>query len=70
VIKGAAAVVGSRPPQELADELHSTWVRFIAGGDPGWPSWDGRNARVFGASRADTYSASRTLAAAVAATRA
>jgi len=67
LLEDAAAVVGPHPPQELADELHGAWVRFIAGGDPGWPSWDGRNARVFGAGQADTYSASRTLAAAVAA---
>ena len=70
VLPRAVAVVGSDPPQELADELHSAWVRFISGGDPGWPSWDGRNARVFGAGEADTYLASRTLAAAVATTRA
>ncbi len=63
--EGAAAVTGPRPPQELADDMHGAWVRFIASGDPGWPSWDGHNARVFGAGQADTYSASRTLAEAM-----
>ncbi|HEY3410127.1 MAG TPA: carboxylesterase family protein [Propionicimonas sp.] len=70
VLDDAASVAGSDPPRELADELHGAWVRFIARGDPGWPSWDGRNARVFGADQADTYLASRTLAAAVADMRA
>jgi para-nitrobenzyl esterase len=65
----AEAVVGPRPPQELADEMHDAWVRFITSGDPGWPSWDGHNARVFGARQADTYAASRVLATALRATR-
>ncbi|HEY3340264.1 MAG TPA: carboxylesterase family protein [Propionicimonas sp.] len=67
VLDEAAAVVGPHPPQELADAMHGAWVRFITSGDPGWPSWDGHNAHVFGAGQADTYSASRTLAAALAA---
>ena len=65
----AAAVVGPHPPQELADAMHEAWVRFIIGGDPGWPSWNCHNARVFGAGQADTYQASRTLATALASTR-
>jgi len=69
VLEDAAAVVGKCPPRELADEMHGAWVRFIASGDPGWASWDGHNARVFGANRSDTYGPSRTLAAAVAAAR-
>jgi len=69
VLEDAAAVVGPCPPRELAEEMHGAWVRFIASGDPGWASWDGHNARVFGANRSDTYVASRTLAAAVAAAR-
>ena len=62
---GAAAVVGPHPPLDLADDMHRAWVRFITTGDPGWRSWDGHNARVFGAAQADTYSASRILAAAI-----
>ncbi len=69
VLADAAAVVGPHPPRDLAAEMHGAWVRFIADGDPGWPSWNGRNARVFGAEASDTYSASRTLSAAVAARR-
>ncbi|WP_067673073.1 carboxylesterase/lipase family protein [Nocardia miyunensis] len=37
---------GADAPQALADVVHSTWVRFIAGGDPGWPVYDdGRRVR-------------------------
>ena len=28
--------VGDNPPQQLADEMHAAWVRFIKNGDPGW----------------------------------
>jgi para-nitrobenzyl esterase len=34
--QGTQAVMGSRPPQELADSMHGAWVRFITEGDPGW----------------------------------
>jgi len=37
---GAPAVTGAEPPQELADEIHSSWVRFVANGDTGWPRYD------------------------------
>ena len=33
-------ILGPRPPQELATEMHAAWVRFIARGDPGWPAYD------------------------------
>jgi para-nitrobenzyl esterase len=26
-------------PQELATRMHGAWVRFVAGGDPGWPRY-------------------------------
>ncbi len=37
-------------PQELADEMHSSWVAFIKNLDPGWDSYstDDRTVRIFG----------------------
>jgi para-nitrobenzyl esterase len=32
--------LGEHPPQQLADAMHSAWVRFTAEGDPGWPRYD------------------------------
>jgi len=26
-------------PQELATRMHASWVRFVVGGDPGWPAY-------------------------------
>lgn len=31
---------GEHAPQALADRVHATWVRFVRGGDPGWPVYD------------------------------
>jgi para-nitrobenzyl esterase len=43
-------VIGADPPQELADEMNSAWVRFATGGDPGWPAFDdSRPVRIFDA---------------------
>ena len=39
-LSDAADLVGTEPPQTLADELHSTWVRFATTGDPGWSTTD------------------------------
>ncbi|GFM99517.1 hypothetical protein Sfulv_43280 [Streptomyces fulvorobeus] len=36
----AVALTGPGAPRELADAMHRAWVRFVASGDPGWPSWD------------------------------
>ena len=32
-------LIGTDPPQELADALHSAWVAFATTGDPGWPTY-------------------------------
>jgi carboxylesterase type B len=32
-------MLGSDPPQRLADAMHSAWVAFAATGDPGWPPY-------------------------------
>lgn len=46
------SLAGPRPPQSLADEMHTAAVAFVAAGDPGWPAWrtDPGTARVFGGS--------------------
>ncbi|WP_051806971.1 carboxylesterase/lipase family protein [Streptomyces sp. NRRL F-2664] len=45
----AAWLAGTEPPQALADEMHSAWVRFAATGDPGWAPWNGDGPpKVFG----------------------
>jgi para-nitrobenzyl esterase len=36
----AAQLTGRAAPQELADEMHAAWVRFITDGDPGWAPYD------------------------------
>lgn len=33
-------LLGTDPPQALADAMHSAWVSFAATGDPGWPRYD------------------------------
>ena len=32
--------MGTEPPQELADTMHSAWVSFARSGHPGWPRYD------------------------------
>jgi carboxylesterase type B len=34
------ALLGSEPPQGLADTMHRAWVDFATTGDPGWPRYD------------------------------
>ncbi|MEV6168786.1 carboxylesterase family protein [Streptomyces sp. NPDC051954] len=33
-------LAGEGAPPELADTVHSAWVRFATDGDPGWQHWD------------------------------
>ncbi|PBC60532.1 carboxylesterase [Streptomyces sp. Tue6028] len=33
-------LAGEGAPQELADAMHSAWVRFAVDGEPGWQTWD------------------------------
>jgi len=35
-------ILGSSPPQELADTMHAAWVGFAKTGDCGWPAYDSR----------------------------
>ncbi|MFF0342106.1 carboxylesterase/lipase family protein [Kribbella sp. NPDC004875] len=45
----AAAMLGSAPPQHLADLVHRTWVTFARTGNPGWAPYtpDNRLSRHF-----------------------
>lgn len=36
----AEPLIGSDPPQALADTMHAAWVSFAATGDSGWPEYD------------------------------
>lgn len=43
-------VIGADPPQDLADEMNSAWVKFATTANPGWPAFDdSRPVRVFDA---------------------
>ena len=33
-------ILGTDPPQSLADLMHGAWVAFAQTGDPGWPAYD------------------------------
>jgi para-nitrobenzyl esterase len=33
-------VLGTNPPQRLADTMHAAWVAFATNGDCGWPKYD------------------------------
>jgi para-nitrobenzyl esterase len=37
---GFTALIGTRPPQQLADTMHGAWVAFATTGDPGWAPYD------------------------------
>jgi para-nitrobenzyl esterase len=33
-------LLGTEPPQQLADKMHAAWVAFATNGDCGWPKYD------------------------------
>lgn len=37
---GTEPLLGSNPPQQLADAMHAAWVAFASRGDPGWPKYE------------------------------
>ncbi|WP_326666803.1 carboxylesterase/lipase family protein [Streptomyces canus] len=40
-LNGPGALLGpDKPPADLADRMHETWIRFAATGDPGWDTYD------------------------------
>lgn len=38
--EGFEGLVGTNPPQQVADAMHAAWMAFVTGGDPGWPQYD------------------------------
>ncbi|WP_280218307.1 carboxylesterase/lipase family protein [Nocardia neocaledoniensis] len=40
VLADAHSITGPNPPQALADEIHTAWVRFATDGNPGWPAFE------------------------------
>jgi para-nitrobenzyl esterase len=34
------ALLGTEPPQRLADAMHGAWLAFATTGDPGWPRYE------------------------------
>jgi para-nitrobenzyl esterase len=38
--EGFEELMGTEPPQQLADAMHAAWVAFAKTGDPGWPRYD------------------------------
>jgi para-nitrobenzyl esterase len=39
-VPGIAEILGPAPAQDLAAQLHATWIRFATTGDPGWQPFD------------------------------
>jgi para-nitrobenzyl esterase len=37
---GTEPLLGTDPPQQLADTMHAAWVAFATNGDRGWPKYD------------------------------
>ncbi len=59
-------LLGTDPPQQLADKMHAAWVAFATNGDCGWPKYDLRRRATmrFDLTSAvvdDPHSAERTL---------
>jgi para-nitrobenzyl esterase len=38
--EGYEELMGSEPPQQLANAMHAAWVSFATSGSPGWPQFD------------------------------
>ncbi|MFF6912004.1 carboxylesterase family protein [Streptomyces sp. NPDC012466] len=48
-VEESRKLAGEGAPQDLADAMHTAWVRFATDGDPGWERWnDEHPVRVFG----------------------
>ena len=39
-------MLGDDAPQDLAEEMHGAWVRFVTGADPGWQQWTPQDGAV------------------------
>lgn len=38
--EGLEPVMGTNPPQQIADAMHAAWGTFATTGNPGWPEYD------------------------------
>jgi para-nitrobenzyl esterase len=38
--EGFEGLMGTNPPQQVADAMHAAWVAFATGGNPAWPQYD------------------------------
>jgi para-nitrobenzyl esterase len=38
--EGFEGLIGTNPPQQLADTMHAAWVDFATSGNPGWQQFD------------------------------
>jgi para-nitrobenzyl esterase len=38
--QGFEGLVGTNPPQQVADAMHAAWVSFATSSQPGWPQFD------------------------------
>ncbi|MFF8942262.1 carboxylesterase/lipase family protein [Streptomyces sp. NPDC014864] len=38
--QGFTGLIGTEPPQQLADTMHAAWTAFATTGDPGWPGYE------------------------------
>lgn len=53
---GSEGLVGSVPPQELADRIHALWVRFATDGTLPWPPFEPEGRLVYQLARGETVS--------------
>ena len=37
---GYQVLMGTNPPQQVANAMHAAWVAFATSGNPGWPQYD------------------------------
>ncbi|HEX4921383.1 MAG TPA: carboxylesterase family protein, partial [Candidatus Bathyarchaeia archaeon] len=38
--QGLEGLLGTHPPQQVAEAMHAAWVAFATSGNPGWPQFD------------------------------
>jgi para-nitrobenzyl esterase len=60
---GPRKLLGTNPPQALADRYHGTWVRFVKGEALGWPAFDGTTRAVYSLTRGSAEHERRMAAA-------
>jgi para-nitrobenzyl esterase len=52
-VTGPRGLVGTAPPQSLADRVHGLWVRFATDGSLPWPEYDAETRMVYQLDRAE-----------------